>query len=180
MRDVTPDRPEQRMALDALFSAAYEELHRLAAGVRRGARTATLTPTTLVNEAWLKLARSPDFVAVSPLHFKRVIARAMRQVLVDAARRRRTDRRGRGHEFVTFDEALVASVRTDEQVLALDVALDALARLHPRQAAMVECRFFGGLDTKETAALLDVSEATVLRDWRAAKAWLALELRRAR
>ena len=80
---------------------------------------------------------------------------------------------------VTFDEALEATATTADEVLALDAALEELARIEPRQAAMVESRFFGGLDVAETAELLGVSEATILRDWRAAKAWLARELRRA-
>ncbi len=165
---MAPDPPDQRLELDALFSTAYEELRRLAATVRRGERTACITPTTLVNEAWLKLAKSPFVEAASPLHFKRVIARAMRQVLVDAARRRKAGRRGRGIDFVTFDESLPGLIEPGDQVLALDRALDDLARAHPRQASMVECRFFGGFDMKEIAALLEVSEATLLRDWRAA------------
>ncbi len=172
----------QRNALDEVFSLAYEELRRLARSVRRSDPAASLTPTTLVNEAWLKLARTPAVAAASPLHFKRIAACAMRQVLVDAARRRQTQARGGGEQCVTFDEAsnggITASRATAREVLALDGALDALARVHPRQAALVEARFFGGLETTEVAELLGVSEATVLRDWRAAKAWLAVEVRR--
>ena len=82
--------------------------------------------------------------------------------------------------FVTFDESAIGGVESIDDVLALDAALKDLARLSPRQAEMVECRFFGGLDVTETSELLEVSEATVLRDWRAAKAWLASELRRIR
>jgi RNA polymerase sigma factor (TIGR02999 family) len=125
----------------------------------------------------LKLSRSPELGVTSRAHFKRVAARAMRQVLVEAARRRRTGKRGGGGGLVTFDEALHATTNDADELLALDEALDALARLHPRQAMMVESRFFGGLDVAETAELLQVSEATVLRDWRAARAWLARELR---
>lgn len=168
--------PVERRALDDLFSAAYEELRRLAASVRRHDPAATLSPTALVNEAWLKLADSPSVARTSPLHFKRIAARAMRQVLVEAARRRNADKRGGGAPVVTFDDAM-GTVTTADDVLGLDAALDALARLEPRQAQMVESRFFGGLDVAETAQLLGVSEATVLRDWRAAKAWLARELR---
>jgi RNA polymerase sigma factor (TIGR02999 family) len=166
----------ERRALDDLFSAAYEELRRLAASVRRNDPAATLSPTALVNEAWLKLADSPAVADTSPLHFKRIAARAMRQVLVEAARRRTADKRGGGVAVVTFDDA-IGSVTTADDVLGLDAALEALAKLEPRQALMVESRFFGGLDVAETAQLLDVSEATVLRDWRAAKAWLSRELR---
>ena len=166
----------ERRALDDLFSAAYEELRRLAASVRRNDPAATLSPTALVNEAWLKLADSPAVAQTSPLHFKRIAARAMRQVLVEAARRRTADKRGGGAAVVTFDDA-IGSMTTADDVLGLDAALEALAKLEPRQALMVESRFFGGLDVAETAQLLDVSEATVLRDWRAAKAWLSRELR---
>ena len=104
----------------------------------------------------------------------------MRQVLVEAARRRNANKRGGPDAIVVaIDEARDGVAWTGKDVLSLDRALDALAQIEPRQALMVESRFFGGLDVGETAELLDVSEATVLRDWRAAKAWLAHELRRA-
>jgi RNA polymerase sigma factor (TIGR02999 family) len=173
--------PETRRALDHLFSVTYEELRRLASSVRRGDPSATLNPTALVNEAWVKLAGSPHVAAASRLHFKRIAARAMRQILVEAARRRHARKRG-GAEVVAvaFDESLHQPLSYGDDLVALDTALDALARLEPRQATMVESRFFGGLDVTETAALLGVSEATVLRDWRAARAWLAHELRKER
>lgn len=175
------DAPEaKREALDQLFSVTYEELRRLASSVRRGDPSATLSPTALVNEAWLKLAKSPDVAATSRLHFKRIAARAMRQLLVEAARRRNSGKRGGGAKItVTFDDAFQEKPSGENELLALNTALDALARMNPRQAVMVESRFFGGLDVPETAALLNVSEATVLRDWRAAKAWLTHELRKA-
>lgn len=166
-----------RAALDALFSLAYEELRRLASSVSRGDPSATLSPTALVNEAWIKLAESPSFATTSRIHFKRIAARAMRQVLIEAARRRNAGKRGGGIAVVTFDDALHDSATGADELLALDTALDELALLHPRQALMVESRFFGGLDIPETAELLHVSEATVLRDWRAAKAWLAHALK---
>lgn len=169
-----------RDGLDALFSQAYEELRRLASAVRRGDPSATLTPTVLVHEAWLRLSRDTSIPATSEQHFKRIAARAMRRVLIDAARARKAEKRGGGEALATFDEALVPGAGTPDEVLALDAALEELARLQPRQALMVECRFFGGLDTRETAALLQVSDATIERDWRAAKAWLAHELRRDR
>jgi RNA polymerase sigma factor (TIGR02999 family) len=169
-----------RAALESLFTATYEELRRLASSIRRGDPSATLSPTALVNEAWLKLAGSPPLVSVSRVHFKRIAARAMRQVLIEAARRRNAQKRGGGLTPVTFDEALDQPATGADELLALDAALEELARIHPRQALMVESRFFGGLDISETAELLSVSEATILRDWRAAKAWLALELRRDR
>lgn len=173
-----PEVAIDRRALDDLFSATYEELRRLAAAVRRDDPETTLSPTTLVNEAWFKLARTPALAGVTPLHFRRIAARAMRQVLIEAARRRKAAKRGGGGPVVTFDEALQQPAADAEGLLALDSALDGLARVSPRQAALVESRFFGGLDVAETAALLQVSEATVLRDWRAARAWLAREIRR--
>jgi RNA polymerase sigma factor (TIGR02999 family) len=174
---VDRDAPVDRDALDRLFSATYEELRRLASSVRRGDPSATLSPTALVNEAWLKLAGSPQVASTSRLHFKRIAARAMRQLLVEAARRRNASKRSNGEITVTFDEALQKAPAKSQDLLALNGALDELARMNPRQAVMVESRFFGGLDIPETASLLNVSEATVLRDWRAAKAWLAHELR---
>jgi RNA polymerase sigma factor (TIGR02999 family) len=166
----------ERADLDYLFSITYEELRRLASTVRRGDPSATLNPTALVNEAWLKLAGSPGVTTTSPLHFKRIAARAMRQVLVEAARRRNADKRGGAAAFVTFDESQ-AGTACERELLGLDTALDELARIEPRQAMMVESRFFGGLEVTEIAQLLEVSEATILRDWRAAKAWLAHTLR---
>ena len=168
---------EDARLLDDLFSVTYEELRRLAVAVRRGDPSATLSPTALVNEAWLKLGESPEVARLSRVHFKRVAARAMRQVLVEAARRRRATKRGGGVAIVTFDESLHEAASGADAVLALDQALRDLAKIQPRQATLVESRFFGGLDVAETAELLEVSESTVLRDWRAAKAWLAHELR---
>jgi RNA polymerase sigma-70 factor, ECF subfamily len=172
--------PQDRQALDRLFSVTYEELRRLASSVRRGDPAATLNPTALVNEAWIKLAKSPEIGASSQLHFKRIAARAMRQVLIEAARRRNADKRGGGVDVtVSFEDSFQKAPSTGEDLLRLDRALDELAKMSPRQATLVESRFFGGLDIPETASLLNVSEATVLRDWRAAKAWLAHELREA-
>ena len=168
-----------RQALDDLFSVTYEELRRLASSVRRSDRGASLSPTALVNEAWLKLANAPEFRSASRLHFKRIAARAMRQILIEAARRRRAAKRG-GDDvcLVTFDDTVDQVASTGRELIALDAALDDLARIHPRQALLVESRYFGGFDVAETAALLEISEATVLRDWRAAKAWLAAEIAR--
>ncbi len=169
-----------RSALDHLFSVTYEELRRLASSVRRSDPNASLSPTTLVNEAWLKLRNSPRLAGVPRLHFKRIAARAMRQVLIEAARRRKAQKRGgEALTIVTFEDAPDPMPTGADQLLGLDAALQELARLQPRQALVVESRFFGGFDVAESAELLGVSEATVLRDWRAAKAWLARELRRA-
>jgi len=170
--------PADRRALDELFSTTYEELRRLAASVRRGEVSTTLNPTALVNEAWIKLSANPAVAQTSVLHFKRIAARAMRQVLVEAARRRLARKRGGPDAvFVTFDESVGTEAAWADDLVGLDAALESLGRLNPRQAQMVESRFFGGLDVAETAELLGVSEATVLRDWRAARAWLSRELR---
>jgi RNA polymerase sigma factor (TIGR02999 family) len=169
--------PDDKAPLDELFSATYEELRRLAARVRRGERNETLNTTALVNEAYLKLAGSIRITPFSQLHFKRIAARAMRQVLVEAPRRRQASKRGGGQMLVTLDESSPGLTTPSEDVLALDAAIDSLARLNPRQAMMVEYRFFGGLDLTETAQALEVSESTIDRDWRAARAWLATELR---
>src|SRR5262249_26477101 len=132
-----------RQALDHLFSITYEELRRLASSVRRGDPSATLSPTALVNEAWLKLAGSPQVACTSQLHFKPLAARAMRQLLVEAARRRHAAKRnGRNEITVTFDESLQKEPTGSADLLALNGALEQLARMNPRQAVMVESRFF--------------------------------------
>jgi RNA polymerase sigma factor (TIGR02999 family) len=180
------DRPSHpagaRRALDQLFCVTYEELRRLASTVKRGDPSITLSPTALVNEAWLKMAKSPYIAAESPLHFKRIAARAMRQLLVEAARRRHSGKRGGNGEaiFVTFDDSLNGVAACEDDLLALDSALAELAHFEPRQAAIVESRFFGGLEINEISSLLGVSEATILRDWRAAKAWLGQKLKQPR
>jgi len=169
---------QNRETLDLMFSAAYEELKRLAARVRRGDPGETLSPTALVNEAYLKLADSLRITPESRLHFQRIAARAMRQVLVEAARRRHASKRGGARALVTFDESVDPGAVWSEDVLALDAALGDLARISPRQAALIEYRFFGGFNLSETAQALEVSEATIDRDWRAARAWLGRELKR--
>ena len=168
--------PPSRAHFDAIFTAAYDELRRLAAVVRRNGASDTLSPTALVNEAYLKLAASPELAATTPLHFRRIAARAMRQVLVEAARRRTADKRGGGSEPLTLDEQLVATELAAGELIALDAALDALAAVSPRQARVVELRYFAGLEVLEVADALGVSEATINRDWRVARAWLAARL----
>jgi RNA polymerase sigma factor (TIGR02999 family) len=170
---------EARRALDDLFSLVYEELRRLASFVRRNEAGATLNSTALVHEAWLKLKGSPHLAATSPAHFKAIAAKAMRQVLVDEARRRTARKRGGAGEavFVTVDDSAQTMASSDEELLALNTALDELGQLNARQAQMVEERFFGGLSVAETAEVLGVSESAIERDWRAAKAWMAGRIR---
>lgn len=172
----SPPSDHDRAQLDHLFSVTYEELRRLASAVRSSDPSASITPTALVNEAWLKLARSPEVAHTSPMHFKRIAARAMRQVLIEAARRRSATKRGGGQWLVSLGDAVSADVYDAESVLALDHALTQLAALSPRQGQLVEARFFGGLSVPETAQMLGISESTVLREWRLARAWLARHL----
>ena len=171
---------QDRELLDERFSLVYEELRRLAAGVLRSEQQGKVTPTTLVHEAWLKLAHSPQIADTSPLHFRRIAARAMRQVLVDAARRRHAARRRDADMMITFDESLPGkeALANPKDILALDHALEELSRVSARQATLVEGRFFGGLEISELAELLDISESTVSREWRSARAWLAVAIRR--
>jgi RNA polymerase sigma factor (TIGR02999 family) len=173
-----PHEPEgtlqERRVLDDVFSLVYEELRRLASLVRRGDGSLTLNSTALVHEAWLKLKDSPHLAATTAPHFKAIAAKAMRHVLVDAARRRNAQKRGAGEVVsITPGGATAFGITScDVELLALDTALGKLAEMNARQAHVVECRFFGGLSVSETAALLGVSESLVERDWRAAKAWL--------
>jgi RNA polymerase sigma factor (TIGR02999 family) len=161
----------ERGDMEYLFSATYKERHRVASTDR----SATLNPTALVNEARSKLAQSARFATTSQLHFKRIAARAMRQVPVEAARRQNAEKRGERTSFVIFDESL-APVAREQDLRGLDGALDELALSEPRQALIVESPFFGGLEVAEFAETLEVSEATIPRDQRASKAWLARTL----
>ena len=173
---------EDRRTLDDLFSLIYEDLRRLASFARRAEVHATINSTALVHEAWLKLKDSPGLATKSLPHFKSIAAKAMRQVLVDEARRRNAFKRAGGGEasIVTFDDAVEPIVTTDEELLALNEALEQLACLSPRQAQVVESRFFGGLSVAESAELLQVSESVIERDWRTARAWLGSRIRSAK
>jgi RNA polymerase sigma factor (TIGR02999 family) len=167
-------------ALDRVVDLTYAELRRLARMVRRGtpgAPGATLSSTALVHEAYLKLVPAAEREWRGRAHFFALAARAMRQVLVSAARTRLAVKRGGdGALPVTLDEGSVAAPLRPERLLALDEALDRLAALDARQARVVECRYFAGLTAEETADLLGVSVPTITRDWRSARAWLAAEL----
>ena len=171
-----------RPSLDASFTIAYEELRRTARGIIRGEGTRDISATTLVNEAWLKLSSAEELSPVDHLHFRRIVAQAMRFILVDASRRRSSKIRGGDEVSVTFDESLYhgCSFRLGPELLALNTALDTLATLSPRQAQLVEARFFGGMTAEEMVQVFDVSESTVVRELRMAKAWLARELRPSR
>jgi len=167
-------------ALDRVFPLVLEELRAVAGARLRGeAPGHTLQPTALVNEAYLKLAASPEVDWRDRAHFLAVAARAMRQVLVDRARRRNADKRGGGVRPATLtDGSLLASGQgpTAEELLALDAALDALGRIQPRLRQVVELRYFGGLADAEIGEVLGVTRRTVQRDWTKARAWLHAEL----
>jgi RNA polymerase sigma factor (TIGR02999 family) len=165
-------------ALDTLFSLVYEELLQLASALRRGDANATLHTGTLVHEAWLKLKNSPQLAGLPPPEFKAVAAKAMRQVLVDAARKRCARKRGGSGEaiFIELDDRAGYTPSRSAEVLMLDRALVTLEEVSPRQAKVVEYRFFLGMNVTETASMLNISESVVERDWRAAKAWLAVAI----
>jgi RNA polymerase sigma factor (TIGR02999 family) len=169
---------QERRALDELFAARYKELRRIASNLKRHDGNVTLSPTALVNEAWLRLAGSPQVGTLSAAHFKAIAAQAMRRVLTDAARRRTAQKRAAAGLTIAFDESIEDRLVSEESVRELDAALHDLARLEPRQSALVEARYFGGLTVPELAELLDISVTTVERDWRVAKAWLKSQLRR--
>jgi RNA polymerase sigma factor (TIGR02999 family) len=173
---------EDKRALDHLFSLIYEELRRIASFIRRRELDCPLNSTALVHEAWLKLKDFPSLALPSETHFKALAARAMREILVDQARQRNARKRGGADNaiFVTLGDAPEAIASSDAELLALDAALEELKALNPRQATMVQNRFFGGFSVAETAALLGVSESSIERDWRAAKAWLKGRIRRQR
>jgi RNA polymerase sigma factor (TIGR02999 family) len=162
-----------RAALDRVLPRVYDELRALARSQLRRQPGATLEATALVHEAYVKLGRSGALNAVSRSHFLAIAASAMRQVLIDRARAARSQKRGGGAAAVTLsDQAPAAAVRADE-LLALD---EALATLEPRQRLVVECRFFAGMEEREIAEALGVSERTVRREWVRARAWLYARL----
>ena len=172
-------RAGDRTALDRLFPVVYRELHgraqRHLAGHRAGD---TLNTTALVHEVYLKLTDSAGQSYNDRIHFFAVASRAMRQILVDHARRKSAEKRGGGLREVSLDPAELGSPDRPEELLALDEALSELARLDERLARTVELRFFGGLSVEETADVLGTSPRTVKRDWRKARAFLFDAVRR--
>jgi len=163
-------------ALDRLTAVVYEELRRLAHYYMQGERPGHMLQTTaLVNEAWMRLADYKRMQWQDRAHFFAVAAQAMRRILVDHARSHNI-KRGAGVQHVALDEVAVVSGDRTGDLVALDDALNELARLDPRKAQIIEMRFFGGLSVEETAEALQVSAATVRRDWSIAKFWLYREL----
>jgi RNA polymerase sigma-70 factor (ECF subfamily) len=137
----------------------------------------SLQATALVHEAYLRLVDAQNVPWQDRTHFLAVSARIMRRILVDHARARQYQKRGGGMDMVTFDEALVVTNELTQDFVALDDALEALARFDERKSRVIELRFFGGLTVDETASVLKVSPDTVMRDWRLAKVWLQREMR---
>lgn len=167
----------QESAMERLAPLVYGELRRLAHRYVRGERPdASLNTTALVNEAYLKLVDCSRVQWHDRVHFFAMSARLMRRILVDLARARRSEKRGAGAERITFDAAMDAYQARSRDLVALDDALSALAAFDARKARVVELRFFGGLSVAGTAEVLRVSEDTVLRDGRLARAWLRREL----
>jgi RNA polymerase sigma-70 factor, ECF subfamily len=164
-------------ALDRLTPAVYAELRRRAHRYMRQERSGnTLQTTALVNEAFLRLLDAAGVDWKDRTHFFAVCAQTMRRILVDAARARGSAKRGGAAQRVDFDNVAAVSPDRDREIVAIDDALQQLAELDPRKAKVIELRFFGGLSVEETAAALNLSPQSVMRDWKLAKAWLNREL----
>jgi RNA polymerase sigma factor (TIGR02999 family) len=170
-------------ALDRLTPLVYQQLHRMARRYARYERPGhTLQATALVNEAFLRLVDARDLDWTDRAHFFAVCARVMRRILVDAARSRAATKRGgqvaraEHASAVDLDNLPAPGTELSAEVCALDEALNALERIDPRRAQVIELRFFGGLTVEETGHVLQVSPQTVMRDWKLARAWLAREL----
>lgn len=162
---------------ERLFAVIYDELRSVAARCfQQQPLDHTLQPTALVNEAFLRLVDQTCVEWAGRAHFLAVAARAMRQILIDHARRRGAVKRGGGALQVTFDERITPITDTDPELLDLDEALHKLAQMDERQSKIVELRFFGGLTVEEVAHVLQISKATVEAEWRMARAWLRREL----
>jgi len=166
-------------AMDELAPLVYGELRRMAQRYLRQENPGnTLQPTALVNEAYLRLVDVANVSWEGRAHFFAVSAQMMRRILVDAARARVAGKRGGGAAHLNLNDSIDAMPDRGAQLIALDEALDSLARLDPRKARVVEMRFFAGLSVEETAAVLKISAPSVLRDWKLARAWLMRELSR--
>jgi RNA polymerase sigma-70 factor (ECF subfamily) len=166
-------RDGDETALDRLIPLVYDEMRRLARYyMRRERREHTLQTTALINEAYIRLVDHKGMRWQNRAHFYAVAAQAMRRILVDHARSRNYAKRGGGVRMVELDEAAAVVQEQAAEMVALDEALNDLAAFDPRQSKTVEMRYFGGMSVEETAEALGVSPVTVMRDWRAAKAWL--------
>ncbi len=164
-------------ALAKLTPLVYAELHRAAQRCMARERPGhTLQTTALINELYLRMTGLRRVSWQSRAHFLGLCAHLMRQILTDLFRSRFRQKRGGGAERLSLDGSAIVSIEARQDVLAIDEALERLAAIDKRKSEMVELRFFGGLSVKETAEVLKVSQETVMRDWRLAKAWLLSEL----
>ena len=165
-------------AFDRLFGLVYDELRRMAKRFMRGQHPDhTLQATALVNEAYMRLVDSDKVRWQDRTHFFAIAAQLMRRVLVDCARAKQSLKRGGGAVHVTLDEKADLPHEREADIVALDEALERLAKLNRRHVQIVELRYFGGLSEDEIAGVLDISSRTVRRDWNVARAWLFRELR---
>jgi RNA polymerase sigma-70 factor, ECF subfamily len=165
-------------AASKLIPAVYDELRRLAGSYMRRERVDhTLQATALVHEAYMKLVEQRSTNWQSRAHFFGVAAQLMRRILIDHARGHSRQKRGGEDKKVSLDEAFVFSEQQADELLAVDDSLNQLAKIDPRQARVVELRFFGGLSVEEAAEVLGISPKTVKRDWSVAKAWLYADLK---
>ena len=165
-------------ALQKLMPLVYERLHSAARRYMAGERPGhTLQTTALIHETYLRLINVRKVKWQNRAQFHAICARLMRRILIDFARSRGYQKRGGGAPHIKFDEALLVTARSDANLAALDDALNRLALVDERKSRVVELRFFGGLDVKETAEVLKVSPDTVMRDWKMAKVWLLRDLR---
>ena len=164
-------------ALEQLTPIVYSELRRLAdRHLRRERPNHTLQSTALVHEAWMKLIDQRSVVWQNRAHFFGVAAQLIRRILVDYARNRHAAKRGAHAPKLSLDEAIEVPSQRGLDLMALDDALEGLAKIDPQQSRVVELRFFAGLSIEETAEVLGISPATVKRDWVSAKAWLYREM----
>jgi RNA polymerase sigma factor (TIGR02999 family) len=166
-------------ALDRLAGLVHDELHRMARRYMRDEHIrSTLQTTALVNEVYLRLVDVKTIDWQQRAQFFAVTAQMMRHILIDAARARGSNKRGGGALKVNVEEAAFVSPERDSSLLALDAALDAFSKVAPRQAKVVELRYFGGFGEEEIAEILQISPRTVRRDWDFSKSWLMRELGR--
>jgi len=165
-------------AAGELLELVYQELRQLAARkIAQESPGQTLQPTALVHEAWLRLVGSENPSFENRAHFFSAAAEAMRRILIDRARRRRTRRHGGGCERVDLDECDLAAPQADDEMLAVHEALEKLAKKHPVQAEVVKLRYFGGRTNEEVAQILEISLSTVKAYWAFARAWLLQEIK---
>jgi len=165
-----------KAALDELIPLVYPELRRLARMYMGRENSAhTLQTSALINEAYLRLVNQQDVEWQNRAHFFAVAAQVMRHILVDHARKYRYSKRGGGAEHVPLDELAVVCDERAAELIALDDALNRLAIMDPRKSQIIELRFFGGLTVEETAEAMKLAPITIMREWRAAKAWLGRE-----